>query len=138
MDVLVKPITLTFQHRVLFTRGAFAPENRTLLEVLSGKVLVFVDAGVQAGCPDIGAAVASWMGAHRDHVSLVGGEVLVMPGGEGCKNDWAQVEALWAAINRVGLDHVLLVKVASTAVTAKLMGANREQLLSALRMWLHR
>ncbi|MCG8293795.1 MULTISPECIES: 2-methylcitrate dehydratase [Pseudomonas] len=42
------------------------------------------------------------------------------------------VLALENAFNRVGLDHVLLVKVASTAVCAKLMGANREQLLSAL------
>lgn len=40
--------------------------------------------------------------------------------------------ALENSFNRVGLDHVLLVKVASTAVTAKLMGANREQLLAAL------
>lgn len=42
------------------------------------------------------------------------------------------VIALENAFNRVGLDHVLLVKVASTAVCAKLMGANREQLLAAL------
>ena len=42
------------------------------------------------------------------------------------------VIALENSFNRVGLDHVLLVKVASTAVSAKLMGANREQLLSAL------
>jgi len=42
------------------------------------------------------------------------------------------VLALENSFNRVGLDHVLLVKVASTAVTAKLMGATREQLLSAL------
>ncbi|HDS1735281.1 MULTISPECIES: 2-methylcitrate dehydratase [Pseudomonas] len=42
------------------------------------------------------------------------------------------VLALENSFNRVGLDHVLLVKVASTAVCAKLMGANREQLLSAL------
>jgi 2-methylcitrate dehydratase len=42
------------------------------------------------------------------------------------------VIALENSFNRVGLDHVVLVKVASTAVTAKLMGANREQLLSAL------
>ena len=42
------------------------------------------------------------------------------------------VLALENSFNRVGLDHVVLVKVASTAVTAKLMGANREQLLSAL------
>ncbi|WP_341936412.1 bifunctional 2-methylcitrate dehydratase/aconitate hydratase [Marinimicrobium sp. C2-29] len=42
------------------------------------------------------------------------------------------VLALDNAFNRVGLDHVVLVKVASTAVVAQLMGANREQLLSAL------
>ncbi|MDI6949786.1 MmgE/PrpD family protein, partial [Serratia sp. Se-RSmG] len=42
------------------------------------------------------------------------------------------VLALENSFNRVGLDHVLLVKVASTAVCARLMGANREQMLSAL------
>ncbi|MBA2779305.1 2-methylcitrate dehydratase [Billgrantia kenyensis] len=42
------------------------------------------------------------------------------------------VLALENAFNRVGLDHVVLVKVASTAIAAHLMGANREQLLSAL------
>ncbi|TGN41508.1 bifunctional 2-methylcitrate dehydratase/aconitate hydratase [Marinobacter confluentis] len=42
------------------------------------------------------------------------------------------VLALENSFNRVGLDHVLLVKVASTAVCAKLMGANRDQMMSAL------
>ncbi|MCY1334647.1 2-methylcitrate dehydratase [compost metagenome] len=42
------------------------------------------------------------------------------------------VLALENAFNRVGLDHVLLVKLASTAVCAWLMGADREQLLSAI------
>ncbi|WP_290795156.1 2-methylcitrate dehydratase [Halomonas sp.] len=42
------------------------------------------------------------------------------------------VLALDNAFNRVGLDHVVLVKVASTAVAARLMGASRDQLLSAL------
>jgi 2-methylcitrate dehydratase len=42
------------------------------------------------------------------------------------------VLALDNSFNRVGLDHVVLVKVASTAVVAKLMGADRGQLLSAL------
>jgi 2-methylcitrate dehydratase len=42
------------------------------------------------------------------------------------------VLALENSFNRVGLDHVVLVKVASTAVSARLMGANREQVLSAL------
>lgn len=42
------------------------------------------------------------------------------------------VFALENSFNRVGLDHVFLVKLASTAVSARLLGANREQLLSAL------
>ncbi len=42
------------------------------------------------------------------------------------------VLALENSFNRVGLDHVVLVKVASTAVAARLMGASREQMLSAL------
>ncbi|ARB45927.1 2-methylcitrate dehydratase [Alloalcanivorax xenomutans] len=42
------------------------------------------------------------------------------------------VLALENSFNRVGLDHVVLVKVATTAVVAKMMGANREQLLSAV------
>lgn len=42
------------------------------------------------------------------------------------------VLALENSFNRVGLDHVVLVKVASTAVAAKLLGADREQLLAAL------
>ncbi|QLF92040.1 2-methylcitrate dehydratase [Pseudomonas sp. ABC1] len=42
------------------------------------------------------------------------------------------VFALENSFNRVGLDHVFLVKLASTAVSAKLLGANREQILSAL------
>ena len=42
------------------------------------------------------------------------------------------VLALENSFNRVGLDHVVLVKVASTVVAARLMGADREQLLSAL------
>ncbi|RUO25648.1 2-methylcitrate dehydratase [Aliidiomarina minuta] len=42
------------------------------------------------------------------------------------------VLALDNSFNRVGLDHVVLVKVASTAVVSWLMGADREQMLSAV------
>ena len=40
--------------------------------------------------------------------------------------------ALENAFNRVGLDHVLLVKVASTAVAARLLGASKAQVVDAL------
>src|SRR5207302_1407703 len=42
------------------------------------------------------------------------------------------VLALENSFNRVGLDHVLLVKVASTAVAAKMLGATRTQIADAL------
>lgn len=42
------------------------------------------------------------------------------------------VLALENSFNRVGLDHVLLVRVASTAVATKLMGGSREQIMAAV------
>ncbi|HEY6643754.1 bifunctional 2-methylcitrate dehydratase/aconitate hydratase [Povalibacter sp.] len=42
------------------------------------------------------------------------------------------VSALENSFNRVGLDHVLLVRVASTAVTTAMLGGTREQVINAL------
>jgi 2-methylcitrate dehydratase len=42
------------------------------------------------------------------------------------------VLALENSFNRVGLDHVILVRVASTAVAAAMLGANREQIINAV------
>jgi len=44
------------------------------------------------------------------------------------------VIALENSFNRVGLDHVLLVKVASTAVVGQLLGLSREELVNALSL----
>ncbi len=40
--------------------------------------------------------------------------------------------ALESSFNRVGLDHVLLVRIASTAVATKLLGGSREQIINAV------
>src|SRR5690606_12948147 len=42
------------------------------------------------------------------------------------------VIALENSFNRVGLDHVLLVRVASTAVVTRMLGGDREQVINAL------
>jgi 2-methylcitrate dehydratase len=42
------------------------------------------------------------------------------------------VLALENSFNRVGLDHVLLVRVASTAVVARMLGADRDQIINAV------
>src|SRR5476651_1217733 len=47
------------------------------------------------------------------------------------------VLALENSFNRVGLDHVLLVRVASTAVATAMLGGNREQVVNAIsHAWL--
>jgi 2-methylcitrate dehydratase len=47
------------------------------------------------------------------------------------------VLALENSFNRVGLDHVLLVRIASTALAAKLLGGTREEILNAVsNAWL--
>jgi len=42
------------------------------------------------------------------------------------------VLALESSLNRVGLDHVLLVRVATTAVVTKMLGGSREQIINAV------
>ncbi|MBT4570865.1 MAG: 2-methylcitrate dehydratase, partial [Nitrosomonadales bacterium] len=42
------------------------------------------------------------------------------------------VIALENSFNRVGLDHVVLVKIATTAVVSKMLGASKEQIIDAL------
>jgi len=47
------------------------------------------------------------------------------------------VIALENSFNRVGLDHVMLVRIASTALTAQMLGCDREQMLNAVsHAWL--
>lgn len=44
------------------------------------------------------------------------------------------VLALENSFNKVGIDHVILVKIASTAVVGKLLGLNREELINAISL----
>jgi 2-methylcitrate dehydratase len=77
-------------------------------------------------------AVADYVSRRRaaaGHAPLVMGEVLTAM----IKAHEIQgVLALNHSFNRVGLDHVLLVRIASTAVAAQLMGGTREQIVAAL------
>jgi 2-methylcitrate dehydratase len=44
------------------------------------------------------------------------------------------VIALENSFNRVGLDHVVLVKVASTAVVAQMLGLTRDEIINAVSL----
>ncbi len=93
-----RDITLTWSHRILFTRDAFDPDNETLANTLRighadddvVKVLVFVDDQLP-----LEGQIESYF-ASRQTFDLVTAPV-ALPGGEAAKNDWSLVEHIWAA-----------------------------------------
>jgi 3-dehydroquinate synthase len=103
------PIQLTFQHRVVFTRDVFTPENRTLVDLIGDgrgkpvRVLFFVDDHLAGARPELAAGIEAFAAAHPESLTLAGAPILI-PGGETCKNDFAWVQSVWSAISDAGLD----------------------------------
>src|SRR4029079_1414980 len=79
-------------------------------------------------------AVADWLSRNNvaaGHAPLTGKDVLthtLKP------HDIQGVIALENSFNRVGLDHVVLVKVASTAVVAQMLGLTRDEIINAVSL----
>jgi len=118
--MIERTIQLALVHRVVFTRGAFATGNQTLVELLRAparlsRVMVVVDSGVALSNPDLVAQIGAYFGS-QDGVLELAGEPLVVGGGEACKNDWERVPDLWTEINERELDrHSYIVAVGGGA-----------------------
>lgn len=104
-DIVSFPITLQQEHRLIFTRDVFAPENHALADLLTprepggvARAVVFWDAGLAAAFPDFAARISGWFAARPDRVSLEA-EPVSLQGGEGVKNDFHQLERVWGVIN---------------------------------------
>ena len=94
--------------------------------------------GAEWGHPsdNVGAilAVADYLARKRADAPLTMGDVLTAMIQA---HEIQGVLALNHSFNRVGLDHVLLVRIASTAVATRLLGGNREQIVNAVsNAWL--
>ena len=66
-DHVSLPITLRHEHRLIFTRDVFAPENLTLAEVLTPRevgenvrALVVWDGGLEKAFPGFADRITSW------------------------------------------------------------------------------
>ena len=98
-------ITVSFQHRVRFTRGAFAPGNRLMADLLEtrgrSKVLVFVENGLKNFFPQLEGEI-------QDHFSEIAGLRLTgvewLAGGEEAKRDDQVYQDAMAAIERHHID----------------------------------
>lgn len=98
-------IVIKHTHRVRFTRGAFAWENRLLIDLLEtkghAKVLVFIDKGVSAAFPELEQQVTEYI-ERMPGFELRG--VLTYEGGESCKRDHRVTQSAMDAVEKAGID----------------------------------
>ena len=97
-------IPVTFKHRVVFTRNAFAPENPELARILreggGRRALVIVEEAVAAAWPHLAAEIQSYF--TETDIEYRG--IRVLPGGEPVKADDHWVRETWTRIDTSHLD----------------------------------
>ena len=99
-----------YDYPVVFTRHAFDPVNLHLLDVLRrrepGKrhrVAVFVDGGVVQALPHLAGQIQAYFAAHGESIDLVG-DIVVLKGGEECKNDPDFISSLLKILSDKAID----------------------------------
>jgi len=97
-------IPVTFKHRVCFTRGAFAPDNRTVAEILAEgggrRVLVLVEEAVATAWPGLAGEVEAYFA----DLGFDWRGLRVLAGGEAVKADDELVRRVWGEIDAEHID----------------------------------
>jgi 3-dehydroquinate synthase len=97
-------IPVVFKHRIVFTRNAFAPDNRELAAILQEgggrRAFVFIEQAVAAAWPDLAEAVERYF----DSLAVEFCGSAVWPGGEAAKTDDALVRQVWDALDQAHID----------------------------------
>ena len=114
---------VTFEFPVVFTRGLFRPDNRTLVETLTRletdrrhRCLIFIDEGLAANNPELLDAIEAYATHHASHIDLVTPPQTI-PGGEKVKNDLGFVEQMMGQVFRHRLDrHSFIIAIGGGAL----------------------
>lgn len=109
-SVQVQRFVVEYDYPVVFTRHSFDPVNLHLLDVLRrrepGKrhrVAVFVDGGVAEALPHLSGQIQAYFAAHNESIDLVG-DIVVLRGGEACKNDPDFITSLLKILSDKAID----------------------------------
>lgn len=95
-------ITISFAHRIFFTRSVFSPQNRLLAELLSpAKALVIIEQQVACAFPALPDQIESYFSSEFCPAKLVG--LLAVPGGEDAKNDRDLINELHRQVEHLGI-----------------------------------
>lgn len=121
-DSIIQEFEVRYRYPVHFTTGLFAKDNPLLGDffkshhaAITPKVLVVVDEGVVAHHVHVKQDIAQYLSG-LPAVSLVD-ELIVVPGGEACKNDPSVVDRIIDAVDRHGVDrHSYIMAIGGGAV----------------------
>jgi 3-dehydroquinate synthase len=109
-DRIRQSFSVPFEYDVIFTRDAFAPENRALLDALTQrqparrhKVLAIFDEGFSSAWPETAGALRRYFDHHADQLALVTDPVPILAG-EAAKNDPDLVHRLHTLFHRYHMD----------------------------------
>jgi 3-dehydroquinate synthase len=121
-DAIVQRVQLALEYPVVFTRGAFESDNRSLIDVVSRlepgrrhRIFPVIDGGVAARWPGLADAIAAYVHRHADRLELAGSPE-VLAGGEATKTS-AVVEQLWTRFADARIDrHSFVLAIGGGAV----------------------
>lgn len=128
MGVHWQRIAVPFDYPVYFTRDAFAPINRDLLDAITRKeptrrhrLVVVVDGGVVVAAPELLDRIAAYVAAHASHLTLAAAPVVVA-GGEAVKNDPAALDDLQRRLHALGMDRQSIVVIVGGGAVLDMVG----------------
>ena len=122
-DIRLQSFNIAYEYPVVFTRDAFNPANRCLIDALSRKeagklhrCAIFVDAGVLSAMPELPDRISDYASFHASRFKIAG-PLVAVPGGENCKNDPDTVPRLLAKLSELAIDrHSFAIAIGGGAV----------------------
>ena len=110
MNTLEHEIRVTFRYPVYFSRDVFVSSNPLVLKAAPSavapkpaRILFVLDSGVVEAHPGLEGRVAQYCHDHAGALELAA-PVVVIPGGEQCKNDHGPTDTVLQAIHDASLD----------------------------------
>ncbi len=110
MQSLKQHFQVPYSYEVFFTERLFAAENRVIADFIQNygnptfrkKILFVIDKGVTDIQPNLTAEIVAYFQTHSP--ADIAPEILVLPGGEVCKNDPRFYEEVIRALDEHGID----------------------------------
>lgn len=124
MQTITQSFKIEYDYSVFFTNDLFAQTNPLLRDFFNRyqeegfqrKALIIIDSGFLAHYPNLESEIEAYFQTEVPHISLAP-KIMVVTGGEACKNDPALFQSLVEAVDIYGIDrHSFVVGIGGGAI----------------------